>query len=190
MSPVTRLTLVTHATTDAVQAARFSADEPLNALGARSVGKAGGLPGPGPATVLYAPELRTAQTARTLGLDGIPEPALRDLDCGNWSGRPMDALAPDQLMGWLTDPAYRAHGGEAVIDLRERIGSWLTTLTGRGERIVAITHPAVVRAAILCTLSAPAASFWRIDIPPLTATTLHHRPPAWTLRTTAHDLTD
>ncbi|MFE3254204.1 histidine phosphatase family protein [Nocardia sp. NPDC059091] len=188
MSAVTRLALVTHAITDAVQAARFPADEPLNPLGSRSVEKAGGLPGLEPADVYHAPEIRTAQTTHGLSLTGTPEPALRDIDHGTWSGRSMDALPPDQLMAWLTDPAYRAHGGESIIGLLDRVGSWLTSLTGRGDRIVAITHPAVVRAAVLLTLNAPAESFWRIDIPPLTATTLHHRAPAWTLRTTAHDL--
>ncbi|MGF6888308.1 broad specificity phosphatase PhoE [Nocardia sp. GAS34] len=190
MSPVTRLTLVTHALTDAVQAARFPADEPLNALGERSVEKAGGLPGPEPSAVYHAPELRAAQTTRSLGLDGTPEPALRELESGEWAGRPMDSLAPELLMGWLTDPEFRGHGGESITDLIERVRAWLGDIAGRGERIVAVTHPAVVRAAILCTLSAPPESFWRIDILPLSATTLHYRAPAWTLRATVHELAD
>ncbi|MFJ4652069.1 histidine phosphatase family protein [Nocardia sp. NPDC088792] len=189
MSAVTRLTLVTHAFTDAVQAARFPADEPLNPLGLRSVETSGGLSGEA-AGVCYAPEARTAQTADALGLSGTAEEALRDLDCGSWAGRSMDAIAPDQLMAWLTDPGFRGHGGEAITDLIERVSLWLNGVAGQGDRVIAITHPAIVRAAILCTLQAPAESFWRIDIPPLTATTLHHRQPAWTLRSTAHALTE
>ncbi|WP_040806475.1 histidine phosphatase family protein [Nocardia concava] len=186
MSAITRLTLITHAITDAVQAARFPADEPLSPLGERSVAAAGGLPGPDRA--LCAPELRTEQTAKALGLTASPEPALRDLNCGNWSGQSMDDIAPDQLMSWLTDPTHNSHGGESITDLIARVRIWLDTLAGTGDRITAVTHPAIVRAAILCTLNAPPESFWRIDIPPLTATTLHHRSPAWTLRTTAHEL--
>ncbi|MVU81114.1 histidine phosphatase family protein [Nocardia sp. ET3-3] len=188
MSAVTRLTLITHAITDAVQAARFPADEPLNPLGERSVATVGGLPGPEPDRVLCAPEIRTAQTAKALGLNGAPEPALRDLDYGDWSGKAMDDLSPEHLMGWLTDPSHRSHRGESLIDLIARVRAWLESLTGSGDRITAITHPGAVRAAVLITLNAPPESFWRIDIPPLTATTLHHRAPAWTLRTTAHDL--
>ncbi|MFE4460382.1 histidine phosphatase family protein [Nocardia tengchongensis] len=188
MSAVTRLTLVTHAITDAVQGARFPADEPLNPLGSRSVEKAGGLPGPAPETVLHAPEVRAEQTCRALGFTGVPESALRDLDHGGWAGKSMDELAPEQLMGWLTDPAYRDHGGESITDLLDRVGDWLHALAGSGDRIVAVTHPAIVRAAVLRTLNAPPQSFWRIDIPPLSATTLHHRAPAWTLRATAHEL--
>ncbi|MFI1916019.1 histidine phosphatase family protein [Nocardia sp. NPDC020380] len=189
MSAVTRLTLVTHAITDAVQAARFPADEPLNPLGSRSAEQAGGLSG-ATAGAFCAPEARTAQTAGALGLSGTTEEALRDLDCGSWAGQSMEAIAPDQLMAWLTDPTYRGHGGEAITDLVERVRLWLNGVAGLGDRVVAITHPAIVRAAILCTLQAPPESFWRIDIPPLTATTLHHRQPAWTLRSTAHALTD
>ncbi|MFE3755275.1 histidine phosphatase family protein [Nocardia tengchongensis] len=188
MSAVTRLTLVTHAITDAVQGARFPADEPLNPLGSRSVEKAGGLPGPAPGTVLHAPEVRAEQTCRALGFTGAPESALRDLDHGDWAGKSMDELAPEQLMGWLTDPSYRDHGGESITDLLDRVGDWLHALAGSGDRIVAVTHPAFVRAAVLRTLNAPPESFWRIDIPPLSATTLHHRGPAWTLRATAHEL--
>ncbi|MGW4249296.1 histidine phosphatase family protein [Nocardia sp. NPDC004722] len=190
MSAVTRLTLVTHAITDAVQAARFPIDEPLSALGERSVAEAGGLPGSEARIGYSAPELRTRRTAAALGLSAEPDDALRDLDCGDWAGESMDALAPEALMGWLTDPDYRGHGGESVTDLVKRVGDWLTGLAGRGERIVAVTHPAIVRGAILCALRAPAESFWRIDIPPLTATTLHYRPPGWTLRSTAHAVAD
>ncbi|QVI21371.1 histidine phosphatase family protein [Nocardia tengchongensis] len=188
MSAVTRLTLVTHAITDAVQGARFPAEEPLNPLGSRSVEKAGGLPGPAPETVLHAPEVRAEQTCRALGFTGALESALRDLDHGDWAGKSMDELAPEQLMGWLTDPGYRDHGGESITDLLDRVGDWLHGLAGSGDRIVAVTHPAIVRAAVLRTLNAPPESFWRIDIPPLSATTLHHRAPAWTLRATAHEL--
>ncbi|MFF2550569.1 histidine phosphatase family protein [Nocardia sp. NPDC058058] len=189
MSAVTRLTLITHAITDATQSASFPLDEPLNALGDRMIGKVGAVPAADRTVTYHAPEIRTGQTASALGLTGTPEPALRDLDHGDWSGRSMDAIAPEQLMPWLTDPEYRAHGGESITDLIERTRAWLDTLAGRGEHITAITHPALVRAAVLCALAAPAQSFWRIDIPPLTATTLHHRAPAWTLRATALPLT-
>jgi len=49
-------------------------------------------------------------------------------------------------------------------------------------RTIAITHPAVIRAALIIALDARPESFWRIDVPPLTATTLHARTRGWTLR--------
>jgi len=50
---------------------------------------------------------------------------------------------------------------------------------------VAVTHAAVVRAAVVVTLGAPPAGFWRIDVAPLTATLLRGGPGRWTVRSTA-----
>jgi len=50
---------------------------------------------------------------------------------------------------------------------------------------VAVTHAAVVRAAVVVTLDAPPAGFWRIDVAPLTATVLRGGPGRWTVRGTA-----
>jgi broad specificity phosphatase PhoE len=47
---------------------------------------------------------------------------------------------------------------------------------------VAITHPAVVRAAIVHALGAPPAAFWRIDVAPLSRTDLSGRDGRWNLR--------
>jgi broad specificity phosphatase PhoE len=85
---------------------------------------------------------------------------------------------------WLTDPTRAPHGGESVVELIERVRDWMNTLTTRHSRLVAVTHPAVVRAAILIALDAPAKSFWRIDIAPVSRTVMHFRGHAWTLRTT------
>jgi broad specificity phosphatase PhoE len=52
----------------------------------------------------------------------------------------------------------------------------------RRTRLVAVTHPAVIRAAILIALDAPPKSFWRIDIAPVSRTVMHFRGHAWTLR--------
>ena len=60
----------------------------------------------------------------------------------------------------------------------------MDTLTTRRSRLVAVTHPAIIRAAILVALDAPPKSFWRIDIAPVSRTVLHFRGHAWTLRST------
>jgi len=51
-------------------------------------------------------------------------------------------------------------------------------------RTTVITHPAVIRAALVTTLHTAHTTFWRIDIPPLTATTLSRRGGRWTLQHT------
>jgi broad specificity phosphatase PhoE len=80
-----------------------------------------------------------------------------------------------------TDPDFVPPGGESVTQLCERVAAWLDGCSERNGRIVVVTHPAVVRAAIVTALQAPLAMFWRIDVAPLTQTRFRYRN-GWTLR--------
>ncbi len=179
MSEVVRLTLVSHAMTDAVAAGRFPADEPLNALGRRQIDAVGI---DTPDVVLTAPETRARQTAEGLGLAPVVEARLADLDCGSWRGRRLDELPPDELARWLSEPDSHPHGGESIVEVIARVRDWLAGVSATTGRTVAVTHPAVIRAAQLTALDAPPKSFWRIDIAPASRTTLHFRGSGWTLR--------
>jgi broad specificity phosphatase PhoE len=187
VSEVVRLSLVAHAMTDAVAAGRFPVDEPLNALGHRQADAAVrngdlGLE-PGVVDTAYCgPEKRTRQTAELLGLHAEVCPGLADLDCGSWRGDVLSDVDPAGLALWLTDPAGTPHGGESVVDLVDRVRRWLQTVSMQRGRLLAVTHPAVIRAVILVALDAPPKSFWRIDIAPVSRTVLHYRGKAWTLR--------
>lgn len=177
MTAPTRLDLVSHGITEALRTARFPADEPLTAAGRAALVP---LARP-PAVQRSAPETRAAQTAAALGLAAVPDPALRDLDAGRWRGRELGELPPDEVGRWLTDPKFDGHGGESVVALFARTEAWLAAVAAAGEAVIAITHPAVVRACVAVALGAPPAAFWRIDVPPGSRTRLHHRG-AWTLR--------
>ena len=65
MTDVLRLTLVSHAMTDAMAAARFPADEPLNDIGRRQATR---IEIKSVARQLAGPEQRARQTAELLGL--------------------------------------------------------------------------------------------------------------------------
>lgn len=181
MSEVVRLTLVSHAMTDAMAAGRFPTDEPVNELG-RSQIEAVDLAAVGAERAMCGPESRTQQTAELLGLTPVIESGLSDLDYGRWRGDSLGRVSPADMTVWLTDPAQAPHGGESVVDLVSRVGQWMESLTSEHMRVVAVTHPAVVRAAVLVALDAPARSFWRIDVAPLSRTVMHFRGHAWTLR--------
>ena len=180
VSEVVRLTLVSHAMTDAMAAGRFPTDEPLNAVGHRQVDASIDL---GVTERAYCgPEKRTRQTAELLGLHASIDHRLADLDCGRWRGDVVGGVRPDDLAIWLTDPTRAPHGGESVVELIDRVRGWMDSLTTRRTRLVAVTHPSVIRAAILVALNAPPKSFWRIDIAPVSRTVMHFRGHAWTLR--------
>lgn len=177
---VTRLVLVSHAVTPAQRRARFESDEPV------AVAVSGTLPRAD--RIMVAPELRTRQTAVGLGLEGEVAPELADLDHGAWRGTTMDQHPESDIVSWLTDTGFSPPGGESIDGLFERIGSWLNRIAAEPGNVCAVTHPAVVRAAVVLTLDAPRQSFWRVDIPPLTSTTVHHRSGRWTLRSTAEKI--
>jgi broad specificity phosphatase PhoE len=182
VSEVVRLTLVSHAMTDAMSAGRFPSDEPLNAIGLRQ------LEAPidvGRVDVAFSgPERRATQTAGLLGLMPETDSRIGDVDCGSWRGLRLDEVAPEELGVWLTDPTQAPHGGESVVDAVARVRGWLDSVAEIGGRVVAVTHPAVIRAVILIALDAPSKSFWRIDIAPASSTVLHYRGGGWTLRST------
>jgi broad specificity phosphatase PhoE len=180
VSEVVRLTLVSHAMTDAMAAGRFPTDEPLNALGQRQADAALDL-GPVDAAVC-GPEQRTVQTADRLGLHAVTDSGIADLDCGRWRGDVPGGVESADLAVWLTDPTRAPHGGESIVELCQRVRDWMDTVSARRGRLVAVTHPSVIRAAILIALDAPPKSFWRIDIAPVSRTGLHFRGHAWTLR--------
>ncbi|MCV7199452.1 histidine phosphatase family protein [Mycobacterium angelicum] len=164
--------------TEAMAAARFPADEQLSAIGLRQAAAAR-LTFRDNVAQLAGPERRARQTAELLGLNTISEPLLADLDCARWRGERLDGIDSDDLQAWLTDPAAAPHGGESIVALVDRVAGWLESLAGD---TVAVTHPAVIRAAILIALGAPPESFWRIDIAPVGRTVMHQRAGGWTLR--------
>ena len=184
MSSVVRLSMVSHAATDALRLVRFPADEPLNDIGRRECGKAARMSA---ARVLTGPELRATETADLLGLLGATaDSALADVDYGSWTGSSMADVAPDDIAAWLSDPTFAGHGGESIVDVIERVRTWLDRVGDDGVETIAVANPAVVRAAVIVTLDAPADAFWHIDIAPLSISRLHHRG-AWTLRSVGFD---
>jgi len=179
----TRFTLIAHAPTDAQRRSAFPMDE---ALDEREIAKIAALNwyAPRAQQIVSAPELRAQQTACALGLSSSIAIELRDCDYARWSGREMDEIHaedPDGILAWLTDPSSSPHGGESIENLINRIGRWIEEQLDRNHTI-AVTHPAVIRGAIVYALGAQAQAFWRFDIAPLSLTDPRFNGRAWTLR--------
>ncbi|WP_243711410.1 histidine phosphatase family protein [Actinomadura sp. KC216] len=185
-----RVVLISHASTAATREARFPGDEPLDERGLAAAAACRGALGRVRAA-WHGPERRCRQTAEALGLDAEPDPLLADLDAGDWRGRrPADIGAenPAGLSAWTSDPGEAPHGGESILDVVARMTLWLDRLPGTASRVAAVTHPALVRAAVLLVLDAPPAAFWRLDVPPLSQTHLSRHDGRWRLRESGHIL--
>lgn len=178
-----RLKLVCHASTSAVRASAFPADEPLDHQGRKKLAAVSHDLGHAD-RYWTSPSLRASQTATALNLGAIAEPMLRDCDYGRWIGRTFEdvqAREPDAVLEWLSDPSAAPHGGEFIADLMTRVAGWLDAQNGTSGQVVAITHASVIRAAIVHAIEAAPRSFWRIDIAPLSVTTLSGNPNRWNL---------
>jgi broad specificity phosphatase PhoE len=178
-----RLTLVCHASTLAVRASAFPADEPIDAQGMRQLAS---FPHRMSGADLYltSPMLRAVQTAKALNFAATADGALRDADYGRWAGRSFDdvqAAEPEAVAEWLQNPETAPHGGESLFDLMARVKLWLDGRNAASGATVAITHAAIIRAAISLALEAGPMSFWRIDIAPLSLTRLNGDGKRWTL---------
>jgi broad specificity phosphatase PhoE len=178
-----RLTLIAHAATEAHRKAAFPLDESITE---REIAKIAALNWNAPRAerIWSAPEQRTQETSRLLGLAATVTDELRDCDYGSWRGRSMDEVQsadPEGMLAWLTDPSAAPHGGQSIADLINRVGRWIDQ-QHEVSHTAAVTHPAVVRAAIVYALQVPAQTFWRLDISPLSLSDLRFNHRAWTLR--------
>ncbi|MFI8569140.1 histidine phosphatase family protein [Rhodococcus sp. NPDC078407] len=178
-APVTRLTLVSHARTAAMRTGRFPGDEPLDNSGVRDLAAVTDIPRAD--RVLSGPESRSLATAQVFGTDISVEPALADIDYGRWSGLEMTDLPDADAVAWLSDPAFVPPGGESLVALFSRVQRWLDDVGATPGRTVVVTSPAVVRAVVVLVLDAPIASFWRVDVAPLTRTSVSRRGGSWTV---------
>lgn len=134
--------------------------------------------------VLLAPSPAAHATAEALGLTGMPDAALRDIDVGRWAGADLACLAAEEAEGlaaWAGDAHAVPHGGESLASLVERVAAWLAAQTVHPGRTLAIASTLTVRAAVAALVGTPDAVFV-IDVAPLTAVTLVGNGQRWTLR--------
>lgn len=178
-----RLTLICHASTQAMRNVAFAADEPLDCRDRTDAAElATRLPSAD--RFLTSPELRTRQTAELLKLDAVSLSTLRDCDYGAWKGYTFEevmAREPKAVEAWLRDPAAAPHGGESLLSLMQRTAQWLEGESAMDRRSILVTHPSIVRAAIVHAIGAPPKSFWRIDVAPLSMTRLSGTDGRWNL---------
>lgn len=177
-----RLTLIASAATAATRRASFPLDEELETVArTQATAMAGTLGRVDRAWT--SPARRAQETAVAMGLAADVEPALADLGLGEWAGRTLIEVEATDAVGlqvWMERNDANPHGGETITAVLERTARWLESLTHQEGRVVAVTHPAIMRAALLNVLEANPRQFWRIDISPLTLVRLQARSGRWT----------
>jgi broad specificity phosphatase PhoE len=167
---------------------RFDDDRPLDRAGWSEVQLvAPGLVPLAAADLRYcSPTPRSRATGDALGYAPMAQPALRDCDMGRWRGLTLAEAAarePAAVDAWFADPRSAPHGGEPLLAFITRVGQWLDTRPAQDiAAIVAVTEPAVVRAALVYALGAPPRAYWFLDIRPLSSVVLTGSAGRWSLR--------
>lgn len=81
---------------------------------------------------MASPLDRAMQTARLLGVNAIPEPALMEMSWGEWEGRSFDeikaGLGVDIQVNLAQGIDFRPDGGESPREVMERLQPWIASL--------------------------------------------------------------
>lgn len=126
------------------------------------------------AEVHSSPVLRAQETAGEIaaaqGLDLSSEPALDEVDFGEWTGKRFDELARDPAwQSWNDNRAQaRAPEGETMLEVQQRIERHFKETAERlpGGIVAMVSHCDTIRAAIAGILGLSLDHLLRFDIAP------------------------
>lgn len=101
--------------------------------------------------VFYSPLARTIETHHHLGLDGIEEGRIQELNFGIFTGKTFNEYTeeyPEESKAWLDD-VYNYHipQGESLVSVYNRLKTFLDELVERDEDVVLVTHDGIVKLA-------------------------------------------
>jgi broad specificity phosphatase PhoE len=119
----------------------------------------------------------TAETlARSMNLDLKLNPALNEIDYGDWTGKTFDSLCTDER--WRRYNARRSTtiipGGESFLDVQSRVVKELDLLSHQhvNGRVALVSHADVIKAAVAYFTATPIDMIERIEISPCSVSVL------------------
>ncbi len=102
--------------------------------------------------VYYSPLTRTVETLEVLGLEGLVEERIKELDFGIFTGRTYSEikdLYPEETNNWLADTNnYLIPQGESLLQVYNRVKDFLEKMVEANENILLVTHDCVIRLAL------------------------------------------
>ena len=136
---------------------------------------------PSGASAFASPARRTLETAHALSLDPGIEPAFREQQFGDWTGRRHDELARElgdaYRVFWLAAATNRPPGGESFCDQIARVADGFARLPA-GD-VVLVVHSGTIRAALAIALDLPAEAALRFVVDPLSLTRIDRLAGGW-----------
>lgn len=165
-----KLFLVRHGVAEWNQTGRYQgqSDPPLTARGeAQAQILANWFAGSGVVTLFTSPLVRARRTAcavaRRLGVAAIVDNRLSELAYGQWEGLTQAEVKqrwPELLRLWKRAPdQVHFPGGENLHDVRRRIRSFFEEASRHPGPVLAVTHQAIVRVAVLEAQGKPLSAY-------------------------------
>ncbi len=118
--------------------------------------------------VISSPLARCVQTAlpvaAALGVDVETDARLLEIAHGTWEGRlrvEIERADAGRMRAWMHEPAsVRFEGGESLDDVAARWLAFTSSLAGKNEDVVIVTHDVLVRIAVLLASGRPLTRLW------------------------------
>jgi probable phosphoglycerate mutase len=159
-------------------------DRPLSELGRRQAGALAAALAAGPVSrdvrrVVASPLPRAIETATpiaaALGVEVHVEPALVELDYGDWEGRALADVDAAEWARWRADPSFAPPGGESLQAVRARVEAWLEAEVGRDDPVIAVSHVSPIKAAVCSALGVDDGVSWNLHLEVASVTRLLRR---------------
>lgn len=117
--------------------------------------------------VYYSPLKRTVETLNVLGIEGIENKLIREIDFGIFTGHTFNEITeiyPIESKLWVDDSInYRIPKGESLIDVYDRIVLFMEEIKDSKENILLVVHDCVIR-LILCWIFDNPDYFFRFKV--------------------------
>ncbi len=171
--PITHIDLLPSAEVDAGEVFCGSLDSPLSTEGMKGLKKAVRRKS-GWDVIISSPKVRCSQFAGWVAnKHDIPLHEwkdFREMDFGDWEGEQPHVILqqnPEQLSQWWSDPTqFRPPKGEAYPAFQKRVlKGWRNLLKKyKGQHVLLITHPGVLRVLLAEVLGLPAGRVFTLHI--------------------------
>jgi alpha-ribazole phosphatase len=130
---------------------------------------------------ISSPARRARETAKALGLIVSLDPAFREQDFGDWTGRTHEEIRRDSKAVydefWRAPASNRPPGGESFVEQIARVRGGIEALPA-GD-IIIVAHAGTIRAALALALEMPSDNALRFVIDPLSLTRVDRIGKAW-----------
>lgn len=106
--------------------------------------------------VYCSPLTRTIETMEVLGLSGMIEPGIREIDFGIFTGKTYSQIqeaCPKETDDWVQNPyTYAIPEGESLAQVNRRLIEFLDKIVKQGEDTLLITHDSIIKLALCWVL--------------------------------------